>query len=193
VRHRSGARQGLGERREGHQGEGQEGGHRQEQAPDIVVGIKQIAIVWQWRVGHARRGDQLCRPRRPGVTMPGGRCVCIGDHECRRSRESRRGGAHVNAYNLLGFGDEVSILSALQPPDTNLLQSLLLKANVSITGKEYQSKWSAVSDLEAVVVSTLMRFGPKLADVVKGALGAFNVMTMVSGELLAEFKFFRQT
>ena len=74
-----------------------------------------------------------------------------------------------------------------------MLQSLLLKANVSITGKEYQSKWSAVSDLEAVVVSTLMRFGPTLADVVKGALGAFNVMTMVSGELPAEFKFFRQT
>ena len=125
--------------------------------------------------------------------MPGGGCARIGDRECRRSRESRSGGAHVDAYDLLRFGDEVSILSAPQPPGTNSLQSLLLKANVSITGKEYQSKWSAVSDLEAVVVSTLMRFGPTLADVVKGALGAFNVMTMVSGELPAEFKFFRQT
>ncbi len=47
--------------------------------------------------------------------------------------------------------------------------------------------------MEAVVVSTPMRFGPTSTDVVEGALGAFNVMTMVSGELLAEFKFFRQT
>jgi hypothetical protein len=69
----------------------------------------------------------------------------------------------------------------------------LLKANVSITGKEYQSKWSAVSDLEAVLVSTPMRFGPTSTDVVEGALGVFNVMTMVSGELPAEFKFFCQT
>ena len=94
---------------------------------------------------------------------------------------------------MLGFGDEVSILSAPQPPGTNLLQSLSLKANVSITGKEYQSKWSAVSDLEVVVVSTPMRFGPTSTDVAKGALGTFNVMTMVSGEPPAEFKFFRQT
>ena len=140
-----------------------------------------------------RQGDQLCRPRRPGVTMPGGGCTRIGDRECRQLRESRRKGAHVDAYDLLGFGDEVSILSAPQPPGTNSLQSLLLKANVSITGKEYQSKWSAVSDLEAVIVSTPMRFGPTSMDVVEEALGAFNVMTMVSGELLAEFKFFRQT
>ena len=125
--------------------------------------------------------------------MPGGGCARIGDRECRQSRESRCGGATVNTYDLLGFGGEVSILSAPQPPGTNSLQSLLLKANVSLTGEEYQSKWSAVSDLEAVVVSTPMRFGPTLTDVVEGALGAFNVMTMVSGELPAEFKFFRQT
>ena len=47
--------------------------------------------------------------------------------------------------------------------------------------------------MEAVVVSTPMRFGPTSTDVVKGALGTFNVMTMVSGELPAEFKFFHKT
>ena len=125
--------------------------------------------------------------------MPGGGCARIGDRECRQSRESRHGGAHVDNQDLLGFRDEVSILSAPQPPGANSLQSLLLKANVSITGKEYQSKWSAVSDLEAVIISTPMRFGPTSIDVVEGALGTFNVMTMVSGELLAEFKFFCQT
>ena len=136
----------------------------------------------------------MCRPRRPGVTKLGQGCARIGDRKCQQSRESRRGGAHVDAYNVLGFGDEVSILSAPQPPGTNSLQSLSLKANVSITGEEYQSKWSAVSDLEAVVVSTPMRFGPTSTDVVEGALGgAFNVMTMVTRELPAEFKFFRQT
>ena len=125
--------------------------------------------------------------------MPGGGCARIGDRKCRRSRESHRGGAHVDTYNLPGFGDEVSILSTPQPPGTNSLQSLSLKANVSITSKEYQSKWSVVSDLEAVVVSTPMRFGPTSTDVVEGALGAFNIMTMASRELLAELKFFPQT
>ena len=98
--------------------------------------------------------------------------------------------APMGEVDLLGFGDEVSIFSAPQPPGTNSLQSLSLKSNVSITGEEYQSKWSAVSDLEAVVVSTPMRFGPTSTDVVEGALGAFNVMTMASGELPTEFKFF---
>jgi hypothetical protein len=125
--------------------------------------------------------------------MPGGGCVRIVDPECRQSRESHRGGAHADAYNLLGFGDEFSILSAPQLPGTKLLQSLSLKANVSIAGEEYQRKWSAASDMEAVVVSTPMRFGPTSMDVVEGALGAFNVMTMASGELPAEFTFFCQT
>lgn len=98
--------------------------------------------------------------------------------------------APMGEVDLLGFGDDVSILSAPPPPGTNSLQSLSLKANVTITGEEYQSKWSAVSDLEAVVVSTPMRSGPTSADAVEGALGAFNVMTMASGELPAEFKFF---
>jgi AP-4 complex subunit beta-1 len=98
--------------------------------------------------------------------------------------------APVGEVDLLGFGDDVSILSAPQPPGTNSLQSLSLKSNVSITGEEYQSKWSAVSDAEAVVISTPMRSGPTSTDAVEVALGAFNVMTMASGELPAEFKFF---
>jgi AP-4 complex subunit beta-1 len=100
--------------------------------------------------------------------------------------------APVGEVDLLGFGDDVSILSAPQPPasGTTSLQSLSLKSNASITGDEYQNMWSAVSDLEAVIISTNMRTGPTSTDAVEGSLGAFNVMTMASGELPTEFKFF---
>jgi hypothetical protein len=61
---------------------------------------------------------------------------------------------------------------------------------VSLSGEEYQSKWGAVSDLEAVVISLPMSSRPPSTDGVEAALGTFNVMTMASGELETEFKFF---
>ncbi|KAL7438936.1 hypothetical protein ACHAXH_003643 [Discostella pseudostelligera] len=93
--------------------------------------------------------------------------------------------------DLLGFGDETPIQSAPPPSNSNSLQSLALKSSVTLSGEEYQSKWGAVSDLEAVVISSLpMRSRPTSTDAVESALGTFNVMTMASGELETEFKFF---
>ena len=98
--------------------------------------------------------------------------------------------APFGEVDLLGFGDDVSVMSAPPPPSNGLLQSLSLKSNATISGEEYQSKWSAVSDTEAVVISTPMRSVPISTDAVEGVLSAFNVMTMASGELPTEFKFF---
>lgn len=93
--------------------------------------------------------------------------------------------------DLLGFGDDTPIQSAPPPSNSNSLQSLALKSSVTLSGEEYQNKWGAVSDLEAVVISSLpMRSRPTSTDAVESALGAFNVMTMASGELETEFKFF---
>lgn len=90
-----------------------------------------------------------------------------------------------------GFGDEALVQSAPPQPTTNSLQSLSLKSNVSLSGDEYQNKWGAVSDTEAVVISALpMRSGPTSPDLVESALSTFNVFTMASGELPTEFKFF---
>lgn len=93
-----------------------------------------------------------------------------------------------------GFGDDSLAQSAPPPPYTNSLQSLSLKSNVSLSGEDYQSKWGAVPDAEAVVISALpMRYSPASTSVVEGALGTFNVFTMASGELPTEFKFFLYT
>lgn len=92
--------------------------------------------------------------------------------------------------DLLGFGDDTPIQSAAPPSSSNSLQSLSLKSNVSLSGEEYQSKWGAVSDLEAVVISLPMSSRPPSTDGVEAALGTFNVVTMASGELETEFKFF---
>ncbi len=92
--------------------------------------------------------------------------------------------------DLLGFGDDTPVPSAPPPSNTDVLQSLSLKSNVSLSGEEYQNKWGAVSDLEAVVVSLPMRSRPTSTEAVEGALSRFNIMTMASGELETEFKFF---
>jgi len=95
---------------------------------------------------------------------------------------------------LLGFGDDALTQISPPAPSAHSLQSLSLKSDVSLSGEEYQGKWGAVPDTEAVVISALpMRSGPASTDVVEGALGTFNVFTMASGELPTEFKFFLYT
>merc|ERR1719253_189812 len=96
--------------------------------------------------------------------------------------------------DLLGFGDDALTQISPPAPSAHSLQSLSLKSDVSLSGEEYQGKWGAVPDTEAVVISALpMRSGPASTDVVEGALGTFNVFTMASGELPTEFKFFLYT
>eukprot|EP00985_Skeletonema_marinoi_P014260 scaffold7206_cov143-Skeletonema_marinoi.AAC.2 len=92
--------------------------------------------------------------------------------------------------DLLGFGFD-DPAPAPAPAATNSLQSLSLKSNLSLSGEDYQSKWGSIPDSEAVVISGLpMASAPPSTDVVEGALSAFSVFTMASGELPTEFKFF---
>lgn len=98
--------------------------------------------------------------------------------------------APAGEMDLLGFGDDALAQSAPAAPSTNALQSLSLKSKVSLSGDEYQNKWAAVPDTDAVVVPALsMTSNPTLRSV-EGALATFNVFTMASGELPEEFKFF---
>lgn len=92
--------------------------------------------------------------------------------------------------DLLGFGFD-DPAPAPVPPASNSLQSLSLKASLSLSGEDYQSKWGSIPDSEAIVISGLpMGSAPPSTEVVEGALGAFSVFTMASGELPTEFKFF---
>ncbi len=92
--------------------------------------------------------------------------------------------------DLLGFGFD-DPAPAPAPPASNVIQSLSLKTSLSLSGEDYQSKWGSVPDSEAIVIAGLpMGSAPPSTDVVEGALSAFSVFTMASGELPAEFKFF---
>jgi hypothetical protein len=75
--------------------------------------------------------------------------------------------------------------------NTSSLQTLSLKSSVSLSGDGYQTKWGAVADSDATVVSAIpLRSAPSSTDVVESSLSAFNLFTMASGELPTEFKFF---
>lgn len=94
--------------------------------------------------------------------------------------------------DLLGFGfDDTPAPAPAAAISSNSLQSLSLKSSLSLSGEDYQSKWGSVPDSEAIVLSGIpMSSAPPSTDVVEGALSAFSVFTMASGELPTEFKFF---
>ena len=94
--------------------------------------------------------------------------------------------------DLLGFGfDDPPAPAPAATTSSNSLQSLSLKSSLSLSGEDYQSKWGSVPDSEAIVLSGIpMSSAPPSTDVVEGALSAFSVFTMASGELPTEFKFF---
>ena len=94
--------------------------------------------------------------------------------------------------DLLGFGfDDPPAPAPAATTCSNSLQSLSLKSSLSLSGEDYQSKWGSVPDSEAIVLSGIpMSSAPPSTDVVEGALSAFSVFTMASGELPTEFKFF---
>jgi hypothetical protein len=68
--------------------------------------------------------------------------------------------------------------------------NLTLSASASMTGGEYQSQWGSVSDADATVSDVPLRALPSSTDEIENVLAAVNIMTMASGELPNEFKFF---
>ena len=83
--------------------------------------------------------------------------------------------------DLLGFDGPYSA----QAPAT-----LSLVPGITMSGEDYQAKWSAVADSDALVSMVPLASVPIGTTDVEQALAASNVFTMASGELPGEFKFF---
>lgn len=86
--------------------------------------------------------------------------------------------------DLLGFGDPDPA-----PPAVPFSAELCL-VPMTMSGDDYQTKWSAISDSDSIVETVMLPSIPASTDVVESALASILVSTMASGELPAEFKFF---
>jgi len=91
--------------------------------------------------------------------------------------------------DLLG-GFDAPPATAPAPPPAAPGGAIALAPGVTMTGEEYQAKWSAIPDSDAVVETVMLSTIPPNADTVEAKLNAANVITMASGELPTEFKFF---
>jgi AP-4 complex subunit beta-1 len=92
-------------------------------------------------------------------------------------------------FDLLGgFDGPPASVSAPAPAPTS--HGISLNASVVLTGEEYQSKWEGISDADSIVSTIALRALPSNTDQVEKALAGMSVMTMASGELPGEFKFF---
>eukprot|EP00980_Cylindrotheca_fusiformis_P020612 scaffold7679_cov134-Cylindrotheca_fusiformis.AAC.3 len=89
--------------------------------------------------------------------------------------------------DLLGFDPPVA---ASSPTTVSQGSALVLESGIVMTGDEYQSKWAAISDSEAIVSTVSLAGVPASTDEIEAALSSISVSTMASGELPAEFKFF---
>jgi hypothetical protein len=95
--------------------------------------------------------------------------------------------AAADVMDLLGFGD--TTLPSAPPPPT-LTEVLSLVPNMTMTGEVYQSTWGSISDADATVTTIPLNIVPSSTDEVEAALARNDIMTMASGELPTEFKFF---
>jgi hypothetical protein len=92
-----------------------------------------------------------------------------------------------DVMDLLGFGD-TSLPPAAAPAPTVELLSLM--PGVTMTGEAYQSTWASIADGDAIVTTIPLNAVPTSTDEVENALASNSIMTMASGELPTEFKFF---
>eukprot|EP00979_Chaetoceros_neogracilis_P017894 scaffold10532_cov449-Chaetoceros_neogracile.AAC.11 len=92
--------------------------------------------------------------------------------------------AVADEMDLLGFGPEPT------PAPVAPASILNLSPNVTLSGDEYQSNWSAVPDSDAHVIIVPLSSQPPSTDVVELPLGEVSIRTMASGELPTELKFF---
>ncbi len=86
--------------------------------------------------------------------------------------------------DLLGFGTEPT------PAPTHAPASMTLNPGATLSGDEYQTKWSAISDAEAHVMCISLNQLPSSTDIVEEHLARLSVKTMASGALESELKFF---
>lgn len=96
------------------------------------------------------------------------------------------GGGDV--MDLLGFGGGPPAPAPNAPPNAGLA----LKT-VTMTGDDYQNYWSIISDADALVTAVPVSSMPSNTEQVEQILAAYHIVTMASGELPNEFKFFLYT
>eukprot|EP00559_Dactyliosolen_fragilissimus_P003996 CAMPEP_0184858358 /NCGR_PEP_ID=MMETSP0580-20130426/3480_1 /TAXON_ID=1118495 /ORGANISM="Dactyliosolen fragilissimus" /LENGTH=1088 /DNA_ID=CAMNT_0027354473 /DNA_START=179 /DNA_END=3445 /DNA_ORIENTATION=+ len=91
--------------------------------------------------------------------------------------------------DLLGFGSDptpsqpVNVTNSSSP-------SLTLDPSFTISGEDYQSKWASVPDADALVSAVPFRSVPSSTDAIETPLTSVAVLTMASGDLPTELKFF---
>lgn len=90
--------------------------------------------------------------------------------------------------DFLGFGDPTRAAAPVPPPPP--ANSPPFSPSASLTGDDYQGKWGAISDSEALVTMVPMKGIPGSTEEVEASLARYNIKTMASGELPTEFKFF---
>jgi len=89
--------------------------------------------------------------------------------------------------DLLGFGDESATTS---PVSITTGGSIVLDVSFTLAGDEYQTKWGSIPDDVALESTVVLRVPPTSTDDIERPLSSIGVMTMASGELPTEFKFF---
>lgn len=93
--------------------------------------------------------------------------------------------------DLLGFHDGTSPAAASAAPSSSSSSSLLtLDPSASLTGDDYQTKWAAVPDADAIVTIVDLSRLPGSTSDVESALSKSAVLTMASGDLEDQYKFF---
>eukprot|EP00591_Stephanopyxis_turris_P011481 CAMPEP_0195531852 /NCGR_PEP_ID=MMETSP0794_2-20130614/36507_1 /TAXON_ID=515487 /ORGANISM="Stephanopyxis turris, Strain CCMP 815" /LENGTH=843 /DNA_ID=CAMNT_0040663807 /DNA_START=252 /DNA_END=2783 /DNA_ORIENTATION=- len=85
--------------------------------------------------------------------------------------------------DLLGFGDPAPVVAA--PPTS----SIALSSNVNMDGDAYQSLWGAQAN-PILSLQIPLRNLPSTTTDVESSLANVNILTMASGELPTELKFF---
>ncbi len=96
--------------------------------------------------------------------------------------------ATADVMDLLGFGDSPSAPAA--PHQASSPGGVILSPSAKMTGDEYQTLWSSIPDRDSIVQMVPLPALPSNTDRVEAALARYSVMTMASGELPSEFKFF---
>jgi len=142
-------------------------------APEYQIKFKKMPAEHPLAPGDTSTADVL-----PTVLAPEGHAAAV---------EPTAAPAAGDVMDLLGFGD--ASLPAAAPP-ASAVELLNLIPRVTMTGDEYQSTWASISDGDATVTTIPLNAVPTSTDAVETALANNNIMTMASGELPTEFKFF---
>ena len=91
--------------------------------------------------------------------------------------------------DLLGF-DTPSPVTAAPPPATSSTSHISWVMGANMSGDDYQSKWGAISDADAIVEMVNLQVIPSSTNAIEAALSSIGVSTMASGEMPNEFKLF---